>query len=143
MTTNDNQEEQLSSSSSAGRIGFNKLRQARAQTQVALAERLQIPQGAVSRMERRQDLLLSTLREYVGALGGRLELHAVFPDAEFEIETMHPLTPRKRRGGRAAGIVPQAMSPQELVPEIGSQLGPEMSGEMLGSESGLEVHGQI
>jgi hypothetical protein len=39
-------------------------------------------------MEKRSDLLLSTLREYVGALGGKLELRAVFPDADFELETL-------------------------------------------------------
>jgi len=70
------------------RLGFGKLRQARQQTQVAVAERLNIPQGSVSRMEKQSDFLLSTLREYVAALGGRLELRAVFPDAAFEIETL-------------------------------------------------------
>jgi len=44
------------------RIGFHKLRQARQQTQVAIAERLNIAQGAVSRMEKQSDFLLSTLR---------------------------------------------------------------------------------
>ena len=39
-------------------------------------------------MEKQSDFLLSTLREYVAALGGRLELRAVFPDAAFEIETL-------------------------------------------------------
>src|ERR1035438_1646004 len=63
------------------RIGFHKLRQARQKTQVAIAERLKIGQGAVSRMEKQSDFLLSTLREYVGALGGQLELRVVFPDA--------------------------------------------------------------
>ncbi len=76
-------------------IGFHKLRQARQQTQVALAERLNIGQGAVSRIERQSDFLLSTLREYVGALGGKLELRVVFPDANFEIETLAP-TAKKR-----------------------------------------------
>ena len=52
------------------RIGFDKLRLARQQTQVALAERLDVPQNAVSRLERRTDLLLSTLRGYVEGLGG-------------------------------------------------------------------------
>ena len=56
------------------RIGFHKLRQARQQTQVAVAERLKIGQCAVSRIEKQSDFLLSTLREYVGALGGELEL---------------------------------------------------------------------
>ncbi len=83
------------------RLGFGKLRQARLQTQVALAERLDIPQTAISRMERRTDLLLSTMRSYVEALGGKLELRAVFPDGEFILETLAPprrpsSPPRKR-----------------------------------------------
>jgi len=77
------------------RIGFNKLRQARKQTQVALAERLDIPQNAVSRMERRTDLLLSTMRGFVEALGGKLELRVIFPDGEFVLEELAP-PPRAR-----------------------------------------------
>ena len=69
------------------RIGFGKLRRARQQTQVALAKELNIPQGAVSRLERRTDLLLSTLRHYVEALGGELELRVVFPDGVFLIDS--------------------------------------------------------
>jgi transcriptional regulator with XRE-family HTH domain len=75
-----------------GRIGFHKLRQAREQTQVAIAARLNISQSAVSRLENQSDFLVSTLREYVGALGGRLELRAVFPDTDFVIETRAPAT---------------------------------------------------
>ncbi len=82
------------------RIGFGKLRLARQQTQVALAERLNIPQGSVSRMEKRTDLLLSTLREYIEALGGRLELKAVFPDADFLIDTLAPEAPARKRPAR-------------------------------------------
>ena len=77
------------------RIGFGKLRLARQQTQVALAERLDIPQTAVSRIERRTDLLLSTMRGYVEALGGRLELRVVFPDGEFLLDQLGPAK-RKR-----------------------------------------------
>jgi hypothetical protein len=76
------------------RIGFGKLRLARQQTQVALAERLNIPQNAVSRMERRTDLLLSTMRGYVEALGGKLELRAIFPDGEFVLDTLSPTEPK-------------------------------------------------
>ena len=77
------------------RIGFGKLRQARHRTQVALAERLDVPQAAISRMERRTDLLLSTLRGYVEGLGGKLELRAVFPDGEFLLESLQPDVPKK------------------------------------------------
>ncbi len=70
------------------RLGFGKLRQARQLTQVELAERLDVPQAAISRMERRTDLLLSTLRQYVEGMGGQLELRAVFPEAEFLLEPL-------------------------------------------------------
>jgi Helix-turn-helix domain len=94
------------------RIGFDKLRQARHQTQVAVAGKLNIPQAAVSRMEKRSDVLLSTLRDYVGALGGRLELRAVFPDADFELETFSspeiPIyTAKKAPTNRRAGVSPR------------------------------------
>lgn len=81
------------------RIGFNRLRQARRQTQKAVAEKLKIGQGAVSRIEKQSDFLLSTLREYVGALGGQLEFRAVFPDGDFVIESFGESKPanRKRR----------------------------------------------
>lgn len=78
------------------RIGFDKLRQARQQTQVAVAEKLNMGQGAVSRMEKQSDLLLSTLREYVGALGGQLEIRAVFPDGDFVIDRFASEKPGKR-----------------------------------------------
>jgi transcriptional regulator with XRE-family HTH domain len=82
------------------RVGFGRLRQARQKTQTAIAERLNIAQGAVSRMERQSDFLLSTLREYVGALGGKLELRVVFPDAHFELETLAPEPKARKRTSR-------------------------------------------
>jgi hypothetical protein len=89
------------------RIGFDKLRQARQQTQVAIARRLKVQQGAVSRMEKQSDFLLSTLREYVGALGGQLELRAVFPDGDFVIVTLSPGgSTRKRRSRSRAAMTP-------------------------------------
>jgi predicted transcriptional regulator len=62
-----------------------ELRKHRGITQVQLADRLRISQGNVSEMEHRRELYLSTLREYVEALGGRLELAAVFPDERVPI----------------------------------------------------------
>jgi transcriptional regulator with XRE-family HTH domain len=57
-----------------------ELRQSLKLTQAQIAQRLQIDQGNVSRIEQRTDLMLSTLRKYIEALGGELQLVARFPD---------------------------------------------------------------
>jgi transcriptional regulator with XRE-family HTH domain len=57
-----------------------ELRRARKLTQVRMAKTLGITQDGVSRLEKRSDLLLSTLRGYVEAMGGSLSLIAEFPD---------------------------------------------------------------
>ena len=56
------------------------LRRARRLTQRRMAAKLGIGQDGVSRLEKRSDLLLSTLGGYVDAMGGRLRLVAEFPD---------------------------------------------------------------
>ena len=56
------------------------LRKAHELTQSRMAEALQISQDGVSRIEARSDFLLSTLRSYVEAMGGKLRLVAEFPD---------------------------------------------------------------
>lgn len=56
------------------------LRKARERTQVHIAKKLRIKQENVSRIEKRTDLLLSTLTSYVEAMGGKLRLVAEFPD---------------------------------------------------------------
>lgn len=61
-------------------LALTELRQSRSITQVQLADVLGISQGNVSRLEARSDVYLSTLRSYVEALGGHLEIAAVFPD---------------------------------------------------------------
>ena len=64
---------------------LNELRQARALSQVKLAETLQVNQAAVSKIERRTDMYISTLRAYIRAMGGELEIVAKFPDGEVKI----------------------------------------------------------
>jgi DNA-binding XRE family transcriptional regulator len=49
-------------------------------SQQELAKILDISQPAVSKLENQQDFLLSTLRQYVESLGGKLEINATFPD---------------------------------------------------------------
>jgi DNA-binding XRE family transcriptional regulator len=65
---------------------LDKMRKARSLTQVAVAKRLHVDQGSVSKLEGRTDMYLSTLREYVEALGGTLELRADFPDGSINID---------------------------------------------------------
>jgi DNA-binding Xre family transcriptional regulator len=59
-------------------LALAELRHSRNITQVQLAEELGISQGNVSRLEARSEVYLSTLRSYVEALGGHLEIAAVF-----------------------------------------------------------------
>lgn len=61
---------------------LQELRQAHKLTQKRMAEVLGIGQDSVSRLEQRSDLLISTLRNYVEAMGGKLSLVAEFPDKE-------------------------------------------------------------
>lgn len=61
-------------------LTLQELRQCKNVTQKDLAKLLGIEQANVSRMERREDVRLSTLSEYVEALGGSLQINAVFPD---------------------------------------------------------------
>jgi transcriptional regulator with XRE-family HTH domain len=56
------------------------LRQASQQTQEQLAAVLGVGQDTISRLEKRSDMLLSTLRHYVESMGGKLELVAQFPN---------------------------------------------------------------
>jgi DNA-directed RNA polymerase specialized sigma subunit len=63
----------------AEEMSLRELRKAHKLTQVRIAKSLGIGQEQVSRLEQRSDLLLSTLRGYVEALGGRLTLVAEFP----------------------------------------------------------------
>ena len=64
----------------AEEMTLRELRKARHLTQVSVARELGINQDAVSRLEQRSDLLLSTLRKTVEAMGGSLSLIARFPD---------------------------------------------------------------
>jgi transcriptional regulator with XRE-family HTH domain len=64
----------------AEEMTLRELRHARKLTQVRIAKKLGITQDSVSRLEKRSDLLLSTLRKTVEAMGGNLSLVAEFPD---------------------------------------------------------------
>lgn len=68
------------------RIGYGALRKARKLTQEEIAKKLDISQPSVAALERRTDIMLSTLSKYIMALGGTLEIKAVFPEGSFNLE---------------------------------------------------------
>lgn len=83
------------------------LRKARALTQVELAKALDIGQEQVSRIEQKSDMLLSTLADYVRAMGGDLRLIAEFPDRPpvfllnlADVFEAKPDQPRSRKGAK-------------------------------------------
>lgn len=71
-----------------------ELRKARAMTQTQLASSLGMTQSGVSQMESRADVYVSTLRSYVQALGGRLEIVVVFPDGSVTLKDFAELAER-------------------------------------------------
>ncbi len=65
---------------------LHKLRAARQLTQQQLAQTLDMSQAAISQLEKRTDMYLSTLENFIEAMGGQLELYAVFPDGKVKLE---------------------------------------------------------
>lgn len=73
-------------------MSLAETRKARGVNQAELAKRLAISQPNISQIESRPDMLISTLEHYINALGGKLELHAKFPDGQdVEITRMFKL----------------------------------------------------
>src|SRR3984893_9363930 len=90
----------------AEEMTLQELRRARKLTQVRMAKELGIGQDGVSKLEKRADLMISTLRKTVEAMGGSLSLVAEFPDRDpvvlsgiAEVESEH--TPVGRRHAHA------------------------------------------
>jgi transcriptional regulator with XRE-family HTH domain len=64
---------------------LHELRQARELSQEALAEALDTSQSSISKLERRVDVYVSTLRRYIESMGGELDIIARFPDGSVRI----------------------------------------------------------
>ena len=67
-------------------MALDELRTAREFTQAELSQVLRVDQGSISRLERRTDMYIGTLRRYIEAMGGSLQIRAVFPDGEVQIK---------------------------------------------------------
>ena len=75
-------------------MALDELREARDLTQEQLARLLHVNQAAVSKMERRADMYITSLQGMIKAMGGRLEIRAVFPNGVVRINQFQDL--RKR-----------------------------------------------
>ena len=64
---------------------LHELRRARALTQQDLAKSLNVNQPAVSKLEQRTDMYVSSLRSYIEAVGGRLKIVVEFPEGEVAV----------------------------------------------------------
>jgi DNA-binding XRE family transcriptional regulator len=70
---------------------LDQLRKAQQMTQLQLAEILGVNQGEISKIEHRSDICVSTLADYIAAMGGHLEIRAVFKDREVRITQFEEL----------------------------------------------------
>ena len=98
-------------------LPLSELREAQHLTQAELARRLNIGQDAVSKLEHRADMYLSTLSDFIRAAGGSLELTARFPSGDVHLirlqgassqrgKSKKPIPPRKETGaGRPTGSI--------------------------------------
>lgn len=86
----------------ARELSLSQVRAEVGQTQVAVAGTLRITQGSLSKLEHQADARLSTIRAYVEALGGTIELRAYFkgkPPMTIELVPGEP--PRRRKAAKA------------------------------------------
>jgi hypothetical protein len=67
-------------------MALDELRMAREFTQAELSQVLKVDQGSISKLERRTDMHIGTLRRYIEAMGGSLQIRAIFPDGEVQIK---------------------------------------------------------
>ncbi len=79
-----------------------ELRNARQLTQESLARSLGIKQAAVSKMERRTDMYVSTLQSIIKAMGGELRIEAVFPEGSVRISQFREIPDAGRAGCETA-----------------------------------------
>jgi transcriptional regulator with XRE-family HTH domain len=78
-------------------LPLQELRQARALSQQELAEVLGLNQATISKLERRTDMYLSSLRRFVEAMGGELEISANFPEGKVRIQLFEELEDREKK----------------------------------------------
>ncbi|MGA3324119.1 MAG: XRE family transcriptional regulator [Terriglobia bacterium] len=88
-----------------------ELREALQVSQGDLAKKLRVTQAAISRLERRPNVLIESIANYVEALGGRLELHAVLPNRT--VKLTHLLATKE--GKKAGPAIRRKLREEELI----------------------------
>lgn len=78
-------------------MALDQLREALKLTQESLAEALHVKQAAISKVERRSDMLISTLRKIIEAMGGELEIRAILPSGIVRINQFEEIRRPKER----------------------------------------------
>ena len=81
---------------------LRELRQAMALTQQDLADRLQVNQPAVAKLEQRTDMYISSLRSYIESIGGQLRIVASFPTGEVDITNFSGVSEEETTAGTNA-----------------------------------------
>lgn len=81
-------------------LPLGDLRKARELSQEELGALLDVNQATVSKIERRADMYISTMRRFVEAMGGQLEIRARFPDGVVEIDQFAAIPSSKQEDGR-------------------------------------------
>jgi len=76
---------------------LQELRRARNLSQEQLAQTLSVKQAAVSKLEKRTDMYISTLRNFIKAMGGDLEIIATFPDGSVQISQFENIAAKTER----------------------------------------------
>jgi transcriptional regulator with XRE-family HTH domain len=102
-------------------LSLSAIREQAGVTQVELAGVLHVTQANISQLERKQDLYLSTLSRYVEALGGRLELQAVFPDRTLRVWVGEGRRRRREAPARPTRILLPDREVDRAVPVVARQ----------------------
>jgi DNA-binding transcriptional regulator YiaG len=77
-------------------MNLAEVRRALKLSQDEIAQTLQIGQGSVAKIEKRADMYVSTLRRFIEAMGGQLEIIARFPDHSVKIRNFADLSEKER-----------------------------------------------
>ena len=86
----------------AAEMPLRELRRAMDLTQQDLADRLQVNQPAVAKMEQRTDMYISSLRSYIESIGGELRFVASFPTGEVAITNFSSVSGEETAAGAEA-----------------------------------------